>query len=194
MLVHHKLWMSTTDMARDADATVSYAHHDPAHPIDLSATGRHDAARRVGPMLDCVLAKLANRHQDRVADDRGVVEVVNEGLQHRVSQEIDLRQLDEPSRSNNDLGVILGKGVGNAADGLSEAKGTKQSLRRSIAWLHKGNTAPRRLLPVDPQCKPGRKQGVEAVQIGRIQSNIGAVLGIGIELRGVAVVSYPCSP
>ncbi len=145
-------------------------------------------------MLNRVLAKLANRHQNRVADDRGIVEVVNERLQHRVSQEIDLRQLDEPSRSNNDLGVILGQGVDNAADWLSEAKGTKQSPRRSIAWLHEGNTAPRLLLPINPQCKPGSKQGVEAIQIARIQNNVGTVLGVGIKLRGVAVVSYPCAP
>ena len=142
MLVHHKLWVSPTNMTWDADTAVSNAQHDLGNPIDLSAAGSDDAACRVGPMLDRVLAKLANRHQDRIADNRGVVEMINQRLKHCVGEQIDLRQLGEPGWSNDDLGVIFDKGVGNAADGLSEAKGAEKSPRCCIAWLNEIHAAP----------------------------------------------------
>jgi hypothetical protein len=141
-------------------------------------------------MLDCVLAKLADGHQYSVPDDCGVVEVVDERLDHRVSEKIDIRQLHKPGRSNDHLRITDGESVPNATDGFPKTKGSKEPSGRLIVRLFDRYLNSAFFLAIEPEGEPHGKQRVQPAQVADIQCNL--AIGSGIEPHGTAVFSCPC--
>ena len=142
-------------------------------------------------MLDGVLAKLADRHQDRIPDNCRIIEVVDKRLDHRVGEEVNFRQLHEPGRSNDHVGIVLGEGFANPTDRTPKAKRSKEATRRLVAWLFDGNPSSAVFLAIDPKGEPDGKQRVQSAQAACVQNNL-VLAAIDIEPNGTAVFLHPC--
>lgn len=188
VLINHEIGMSSANVLGNPDPVVADAEHDLTQPIDLSSTGRHDAAGIAGSVLHRVLAKLADRHQYRVPDNRDIIEMVDQRLQQPVGKLIDLGQLAQTGRPDDHLGVILDKRFTNVADVLPQAKGTKDSARRLISGLPDSDAASSLPLAFRPQRQPHRKEGMQANQIAGIQRYPLWTPKVSIKLRGIAMV------
>jgi hypothetical protein len=105
-------------------------------------------------MLDGVLAKLADGHQDRITDDRSIIEMLNQRLDHRVRKKVHFGQSREPGRSNDYRGVVLNEGRCDAADLLAEAEGLKEPAGRIIVRLSDRYPRTARFQAVKPEGEP----------------------------------------
>ena len=189
VLVNHELGMASANVLGNPDPAVADAEHDLTHPVDLPAAGRDNAAGIAGAMLHRVLAKLADRHQDRIPDDGDIIELIDQRLQQLVGKLIDLGQLAQAGRPDDDIAVVLDKRLIDATDVLLQAKGAKASARRLITWLLDFDAAPGLPLPLHPERKSHREKRMQADQIAGVQNHLIRAFEISIKLRGVAVVA-----
>ena len=188
VLINHEIGMSSANVRGNPDPIVADAEHDPAQSIGLTAAGRHNAAGIAGSVLHRVLAKLADRHQDRVPDNRDIIEVVDQRLQQPVGKLIDFGQLAQTGRPDDHVRVVLDKRLTNVADVLPQAKGAEDSTRHLISGLPDFDAASSLPLAFRPQRKPHRKERMQTDQIAGIQHYLFCIPKVGIKLRGVAVV------
>jgi hypothetical protein len=135
VLVNHKLGVAFANVLGDPDPLIADAEHDLAQSVSLSSTGCDNTPRRADAVLNRVLTELADRHQDRIADDGDIIELVDQGLQQPVGEAIDFGQLDQARRSKDHLDVAAGKCFIDAADALPQAEGPKIPARRLIKRL-----------------------------------------------------------
>lgn len=192
MLVNHELGMASANVLGNPDPIVPDAEHDLPHPVNVPAADRHNAAGIAGAMLHRVLAKLADRHKDRIPDDGHIVEMIDQRLQQPVGKLIDLSQLAQAGGPDDHIGGILDKRVLDPADVLLQAKGTKASARSLVLGLLDFNAAPGLPLALRPERKPHRKERVQADQSAGVQNHIIRALEVSIKLHGVAMVACPC--
>src|SRR3977135_2514763 len=80
MLIDHEVGVLPANVLGNPDPAVADAEHHVAHLVDLPAAGGHNAASIAGTVLHRVLTKLADRHQDRIPDDRDIIELVDQRL------------------------------------------------------------------------------------------------------------------
>ncbi len=191
MLVDHEVGVISANVLGDPNPAIADAEHDSAQPIDLATTCGHNAAGIACAVLHRVLAKLADRHQNRVPNDSNIIEVVDQRLQQRVGELIDLGQLVQASRPDDHFGVVLDKRLANAADVTPQAKGTKASARLPVLGLLDFDATLALLLAFQPERKPHREEGMQARQVASIQNHLVRAIEVGIELRGVAVIARP---
>jgi hypothetical protein len=191
VLVDHELGMTSANVLGYSDPVVADTEHDLAQPIGLSTAGRHNAAGIAGPMLHRVLAKLADCHQDRISDDRDIIEMIDQRLQQSVGKLIDVSELAQPGRSHDDIGVALDKRFVNATNVVVQAKSAKTSAGRVVLRLLHLDTAPGLPLPPHPERKPRGEEGMQAHQATSIQNHLVRAIKVGIKLRGVAVIACP---
>ena len=194
VLIDHEIRMSSANVRGNPDPIVADAQHDLAHPIDLSATGRHNAAGIAGSVLHGVLTKLVDRHQNRVSDNCNIIEMVDQRLRQLVSKLVDLGQLAQAGRPDDHLGVILDKRFTNVPDVLPQAKGAKDSARRLISGLLDFDSAPNVPPALHPKRKSHRKERMQTDQVANVQNHLIRTPKVSIKLRGVAVVPRPRPP
>ncbi len=192
MLVEYQLRMGSANVLGNPDPVVAYAEPDLTHSVDIATTGRNNATGIARAVLDRVLAKLADCHEDRVADNRNIIELVDQRLQQPVGQAIDFGQLNQARRSNDHLSVVLHKCSVDPADVLSQAKGPKAPSRRLVKRLVDLNAASSLTLLLDPERQPYRKERTQANQAAGVQSDLIRALQISVKLRGVAVITPTC--
>lgn len=78
---------------RDTDAQVADTEGDFPYAVRLSAGHRDKASGWTRTMLDRVLAKLAECHQDSVLNNCDIGEVIDQGLDQQVGEQVHLGEL-----------------------------------------------------------------------------------------------------
>ncbi len=172
VLVDHELRMASANVFGNPNPTVTDAEHDLAHSVDLAATGCHNTPGRTGAMLNRVLAKLPDRHQDSVPNNGNIIEVVDQRLKQAVGEPVYLGQLDQACRPKDHLGVVLAKRSIDAVDGFPQAEGTEIAACRFLERLLDFNAPSGLLLPLDPERQPHREERMQADQVAGVQSDL----------------------
>src|SRR4029077_6784225 len=120
-------------------------------------------------------------HQNRIPDDGDIIELIDQRLQQLVGKLIDLGQLGQAGRPDDDIAVLDLRLI-DATDVLLQAKGAKASARRLVLWLLDFDAALGLPLALHPERKSHCEKRMQADQIAGVQNQLTRALEVSIKL------------